>query len=300
MKHIIITGGTGFIGKNLIEKLNQKGYTINVLSREKEFVDFAQTFWWNPSKNFIDERALEGVTDIIHLSGSNILEKPWNKRNKDRLINSRIRSIELLFNTVKKYKIKLDSFSSASAIGYYGAVTQNQIFDENTTPQHQDFASVLCQKWEEKADLFSEITRVNKVRIGLALGKDGGILSRLSSQHILSPLGSGKQWFPWVSVDDVSNIFIHLLENNHAQGVFNATAPNPITNAEFTSIFAKKSGKINLPITPAFALKMILGDRSELLLNGTRISSDKIIQTGFKFQDTDLNQTLDKYLHSVV
>lgn len=297
MKNILITGGTGFIGKTLIKKLSEKGYSINVLSRKKEFVDSARTFWWNPSNNFIDEKALEGITDIIHLAGSNILEKPWDKYNKARLIKSRTRSIDLLFNSVKKQNLKLDSFISASAIGYYGAVTQDTFFDENTTPQSQDFATVLCQKWEQKADLFSEITRVNKVRIGLVLGKGGGIISRLKSQPILSPLGNGKQWFPWVSVDDVTNIFIHLLENNHLNGVYNATAPNPVTNAQFTSLIAKKLGKTKLPITPSFALKMILGSRAELLLNGTRISSDKIIQTGFQFQDIDLEATLNKYIN---
>lgn len=296
MKRILITGGTGFIGQNLIKKLHQKGHSINVLSRKNEFMDFANTFWWNPSDNFIEEKALENVTDIIHLAGSNILEKPWDKYNKARLIKSRTRSIDLLFQTVKNLNIKLDSFSSASAIGYYGAVTQNEIFNESTQPKNQDFAATLCQKWEEKANLFSEITRVNKVRIGLVLGKDGGLLDKLKKQPILSPLGNGKQWFPWVSVDDVANIFIHLLENNQLQGTFNATAPNPVTNNEFTSIVAKKLHKVKLPITPAFALKIILGTRAELLLNGTRISSEKIIQTGYQFTHTDIESTLQYYL----
>ncbi len=296
MKRILITGGTGFIGENLIKQLHQKGYSINVLSRKKEFIDSADTFWWNPSNNFIDERALEGVTDIIHLAGSNILEKPWDKYNKARLIKSRTHSIDLLFRTVKILNLNLNSFSSASAIGYYGAVTQNEIFDENTPSQNHDFAATLCQKWEEKADCFSEITRVNKVRIGLVLGKDGGFLNRLKDQPILSPLGNGKQWFPWVGVDDVSGIFIHLLENDHLQGTFNATAPNPVTNGKFTNLVAKRLKKIKLPITPALALKMILRDRAALLLNGTRISSDKIIQTGYQFQYTDLEMALNQYI----
>ncbi len=296
MKSVLITGGTGFIGKNLIEKLNQKGYSVNVLSRKKEFIASAQTFWWDPSKNLIDEKALEDVTDIIHLAGSNILKKPWNKYNKARLIKSRTHSINFLFKTIKNHGIKLNSFSSASAIGYYGAVTQDQIFDENTPPQNDDFAAILCKKWEKSADVFSEITRVNKVRIGLVLGKNGGLLNRIKSQPILSTLGNGKQWFPWVSVTDVVNIFIHLLENQNIDGVFNATAPNPVTNNEFTSLLVKKLGKIKLPVTPAFALKMILGDRAELLLNGTRVSCEKIIKTGYKFEDTNLEQTLDKYI----
>ncbi len=297
MRNILITGGTGFIGKNLIKKLNQKGYAINILSRKKEYVDSAQTFWWDPSKNFIDEKDLEGITDIIHLAGSNILEKPWDKYNKARLIKSRTRSIDLLFNSIQNHNIKLDSFTSASAIGYYGAVTQDTFFDEDTLPQNQDFAAILCKKWEEKADIFSEITRVNKVRIGLTLGEEG-LLNRLKSQPILSPLGNGKQWFPWISVDDVTNIFIHLLENEHLNGVYNATSPNPVTNREFTNLLAKKLGKIKLPVTPALALKVFLGDRAELLLNGTRISSNKIIQSGFQFNDIDIETTLDKYIHT--
>ncbi|MFV0238156.1 MAG: TIGR01777 family oxidoreductase [Flavobacteriales bacterium] len=296
MRRVLITGGTGFVGENLIKKLNQKGYSVNILSRKKEFVKSAHTFWWNPSKNFIDEKALKGVTDVIHLAGANILEKPWDNYNKARLIKSRTHPIDLLFNTIQNHHIKLNSFISASAIGYYGNVTQNKIFDENTPPQDQSFTTFLCKKWEEKADLFSEITRVNKVRIGLILGNKGGILNRLKSQSILSPLGSGKQWFPWVSIDDITNIFIHLLENDNLKGVYNATAPNPVTNKEFTTLLAKKLKKLKIPITPAFVLRMILGERAELLLNGTRISSNKIIQSGFRFQDIDLERTIDKYI----
>jgi len=295
MKKILITGGTGFIGQNLIKKLVKKDYTIHVLSRKKRYIKSAKVFWWNPSNQFIDEKALEGVTDIIHLAGSNILKRKWNNKNKARLVKSRIKPLEILYKAVHKEKNHLNSFTSASAIGYYGNVTSKAIFDETTPIQKEDFITYLCKKWEEKADIFSQITRVNKVRIGIVLG-DGGILEKIKQRMILSPLGNGKQWMPWISIDDLTDIFIHLLENKTLSGIYNATSPHPVTNKQFTNALARKLHKPVLPVMPAFALKMILGKRAELLLKGTRISSEKIVQTGFRFNDTDLEKTLGKYL----
>jgi uncharacterized protein (TIGR01777 family) len=296
-KNVLITGGSGFVGEHLSHLLIDSGYTISILSRSKrENTENIFYYTWDVENQTIEEDAVLNADYVIHLAGANIAEKRWTNKRKENIINSREQSGQLILSVLKKHNKKLEAFISASAIGIYGAVNGQAICTENTRPA-KDFLGRVCQKWEAVADLFGQLgIRTVKVRTGLVLGQNDGFLSKLTPIFKLrlgSALGSGKQYMPWIYVEDLCAIYLEVLKNPNMDGAYNAAINDSTTNSSFSNTLAKVYGySIWLPNVPAFLIKIFLGEMANLVLTGRRVSSDKIESIGFHFKHKNLEDTL--------
>lgn len=291
---VLITGGSGLVAKELSKKLHSL-YSVRFLTRHKKSEN---EFEWDVKKGTIDENALLGVNHIIHLAGANISEKRWSSKQKKEIIFSRIESAKLLLNSLKKNNLKIDSFISASAVGYYGTTTDEKIYDE-TDAKGDDFLSYVVHQWEQVADLFVQdnvAKRVVKLRTGVVLSESGGALPKMISPiklYVGAILGNGKQYMPWVHIQDICSMYEFAVKNQHLNGVFNACSPTGVTYKEFTKILARVLRKPILTVyIPGFIIKLIFGESSVILLYGSRVSPNKITKTGFVFKFTDLELAL--------
>jgi uncharacterized protein (TIGR01777 family) len=285
---ILITGANGLVGRALTDSLAKSRITCHILSTKKNQVgsDKRNVFYWNPAENKIDERAFEGVDTIVHLAGEPIFAKAWTAEQKKKIIDSRVQGANLLLETSKKQNLKLNHFISASGIGYYGNGGDEWL--NEASPSDHSFTSEVCQLWENAASHFSEIgARVSVMRIGIVLSKDGGYLAEMHQKAnwgLLTSLGNGKQYVSWIHIDDLIRILVDLIQSKLEPGTYNASSPNPITNRELTRALAKAWHKsILLPPAPVFALKLLLGERSQALLDGQKASSEKLNNAGFPF-----------------
>ena len=205
MSKVLITGGTGLIGKHLQNLLIANKHKVVILSRNPKKKN---EFKWNISENYIDDNALRGVTHVIHLAGAGIANKRWTNKRKNELINSRVLSTNLLFKKVKELNIELKGFISASGIGYYGAITSDKTFTENDTSKN-DFISKVCVEWEKSVHQFKKLNiPVTILRTGVVLSKNGGALQKMNTPLFLSALGNGNQYMPWIHIDDLCNLYL--------------------------------------------------------------------------------------------
>jgi uncharacterized protein (TIGR01777 family) len=296
-KNVLISGGSGFIGKHLTNLLIGNGYSVSILSRsDKQNTEDITYYKWDITTHFIEEEAVIKADYILHLAGENIAEKPWTTKRKEEILQSREQSIQLIHDVLKKNNKKLDAFVSASGVGIYGAIDGEQICTENTPPEN-DFLGSTCQKWEAAADTIGDLQiRVVKIRTGLVLGKEDGFLKKLTpifKMRLGSALGSGKQYMPWIHVDDLCAIYLEAIKNSNMTGAYNAAIFDNTTNAVFSKTLAKVYGySIWLPNVPAFLIKMALGEMALIILKGRRVSSQKIVKLGFEFKFTALEQAL--------
>jgi uncharacterized protein (TIGR01777 family) len=300
MARVLITGGTGLIGAHLCRRLPEKGYEIAILSRAGADTGQIPTYIWDINKFEIDKEAIAAADYIIHLSGTNIGEKRWTRKRKQQIRDSRIRSAQLIYDEIRKQKKNLKAFISASAIGYYGTITTERIFIE-TDPPGDDFLGQTCSKWEHIADQFLDLgIRTVKIRTGVVLSDRGGALSKIAmpiKKGFGSAIGSGKQYLPWIHIDDLCGIYIKAIEDAQMVGAFNAVAPEHLTNKEFTQRLAYIMKKtLWLPNIPAFVMKSIFGKMSEILLQGSRVSSEKIQSAGYKFLFPSLESSLKQLI----
>ena len=296
-RNILITGGTGFIGKKITDLLIQSGYTVSILSRNNiENTSSISYYKWDVENNFIDEKAVLNADYIIHLAGENIADKRWTPARKNQIINSREQSIRLIYDVLKKNNKKLNAFVTASGIGIYGAINGEEICTENTTPA-TDFLGTTCQKWEAAADTIASLQiRTVKIRTGLVLGKNEGFLKKMTpifKYGLGSALGSGKQYMPWIHIDDLCAIYLKVIQDINTSGPYNAAVSDTTTNATFSKTLAKIYGySIWLPNVPSFILKIALGEMSDIITKGRRVLSKKIEKTGFEFKYKDLEIAL--------
>lgn len=284
MKKVLITGGTGLIGRRLSPLLQSQGYEVRWLSRSENPESPYPSFVWDIPKGFIDEKAFEDLDYIVHLAGAGIADKKWSDQRKKILIDSRVESTRLLYRYVQKLDIPLKAFISSSAIGFYGSVTSEIIFKEDDNPGN-DFLAHICKLWEESIFEFeaSEIRTV-AIRTGIVLSKDGGALSKMKTP-VITPLGNGLQYMPWIHIDDLCNLYLKVVEDDSLQGAYNGVAPEHETNKTLSKKLAKAFKRPFVPIgAPAFVLKATFGEMSTILLNGSRVSSEKTSATGFKFR----------------
>ncbi len=300
MAQVLISGGTGLVGKALCEKLQAKGYDIAILSRSKKNNKTFKTYLWDPQNNQIDPKAIASSDYIIHLAGANIADKKWTTSRKKLILDSRVQSADLIFNEVKKQEKEMMAFISASAVGCYGAITSDKIFTEEDSFA-DDFLGHTCQKWEQAAEQFQTLNiRTTILRTGLVLNKQGGALEKMLipvKMGLASAIGNGRQYLPWIHIDDLCELYIKAIEDNQMEGVFNAVAPDFQTNKSFTQALAKALQKpFFLPNIPAFLLKIILGEMSNLLLKGSRVSSNKILKFVFIFKFPKLGSALKDLL----
>lgn len=296
MAVILISGGTGLVGKALSKHLLSKGHKIRVLSRSPKSTDRIKSFYWDVEKNEIDEKAFDSVEHIVHLAGSGIADKRWTNERKQEIIDSRVDSIKLITSIVKKKNIQLKSFVGASAIGIYGMITSDKIYSETDKGQ-DDFLSQSCIQWENAYQEIQTLSTKNCIiRIGVVLSKDGGALKRLLPLFQLglgSAVGSGKQYMPWIHIDDLVVVFHESLFNPNYNGIYNAVSPEETTNQSFSKQLAKSLSKpFFIPNVPTFILKLVFGEMAKVLLEGSRVSSQKLINNGFQFQFPTLNQAI--------
>ena len=296
-KNVLITGGTGFIGKKLTYLLLQNGFSVSIFSRsfQQNSADVSY-FRWDISSQFIDEIAVLNADYIIHLAGEGIADKRWTARRKEEIVQSREQSIALIYEVLKKHKKKLDAFVSASGVGIYGAINGSEICTENTSAVN-DFLGSTCQKWEAAADTIESLAiRTVKIRTGLVLGKGEGFLKKLNpifKMKLGSALGSGKQYMPWIHIDDLCAIYLEALNNTKMTGAYNAAINDNTDNKTFSKTLAHVYGySLWLPKVPAFLIKMVLGEMALIILKGRRVSSDKIEKTGFQFRFKNLEEAL--------
>ncbi|MCR4031180.1 MULTISPECIES: TIGR01777 family oxidoreductase [Flavobacterium] len=296
-QNVLLTGGSGFIGKHLTDVLLEAGFSVSVLSRSKrENSPAIQYYKWDLNKSYIDEDAVLNADYIIHLAGEGIVEKRWTAKRKKAIVESRVKPIDVILSVLEKHNKKLEAFVSASGIGIYGAITSHKICIENMSPA-DDFLGTTCQKWESAVDKIGALNiRTVKIRTGIVLGKDEGFLKKLTPSFKAgfgAILGSGKQYLPWIHIDDLCNIYLKSIQDQNLEGPYNACITDNTTNSRFSKTFAKQFDyTIWLPKIPPFFLKLVLGEMSEVILTGQRASSEKIQKTGFEFQFTDLEKTL--------
>ena len=296
-KNVLISGGSGFVGKHLTDLLLANGYSVSILSRsQKQNTEQVNYYQWDVDANFIDENAVLKADYIIHLAGEGIADKRWTAKRKEVIVRSREQSIKLIYNILKINNKKLEAFISASGIGIYGAKNGSEICTENS-PLANDFLGRTCQKWEAAADTIASLgIRTVKIRTGLVLGKNEGFLKQLVPVFKLklgSALGSGKQYMPWIHIDDLCGIYFKSLNNLEIKGAYNAAVLDNTTNTVFSKTLAKLFGySMWLPNVPAFVMQLILGEMAQIVLTGQRVSSNKIESSGFKFQHTSLEKAL--------
>jgi hypothetical protein len=295
---ILITGGTGFIGRTLCHRLLDSGHELIVLSRRPEQVTRLCGEAVTAISALEDLSAEEAINAIINLSGEGIADRLWTKKRKQELLDSRINITNELITYVARARQKPSIMISGSAVGYYGSNGESET--DETTDNPDDFAQQLCKQWEAAAEVVKQHgVRLCILRIGLVIGRDGGFVKRMLLPFKLGlggRLGDGQQWMSWIHKEDLITIIETLLNAAELEGIFNATAPQPVTNAEFTACLAKNLHRPAIFPVPAFVLKMLLGEMSELLLDGQKILPDRLIEQEFSFQYKSLDSALKAIL----
>ncbi len=294
---ILIAGGTGLVGSRLIQMLHQKGYVVNILTRSPKGRE--NHFAWDIKSKTINVKAFDQVKHVINLAGAGIADKLWTKARKKLIIDSRVQSNLLLIEKIERHKVPISSYTSASAVGIYGD-QGDQWLTENHVGNPEDFMVDTCIKWENTLNhpALNSIRKV-RIRIGLVLAKHGGVMPKLlTSFHagFGSYFGNGKQYYPWIHIDDLCRIFIKAIEDDSLQGAYNGVAPNPHTNKDLIKGIGEQLGKKWMVPVPSLALKAGMGEMSSVVLNSHRVSADKIISAGFDFQFADLSSALKDLL----
>ena len=297
---VLITGGSGLIGRYLTSLLLAEGYNVSHLSRKTNQFGKVRVYRWDPEKNIIDPAIFDGVNHIIHLAGANIGDKRWSSNRKEEIIGSRVNSTWFLHKTISENNIKLKSFISASAIGYYGSISSENIFRESDSAG-KDFLGNTCRLWEEAADMFENTgIRTVKIRTGVVLEKSDSALSKLMKATkfgFVVQTGDGTQYMPWIHINDLCKIYLKAIEDRSMSGAYNAVAPGHVTHKEFIRTLANTVKRPVFPVSiPAFALRIALGEMSDVILKGSRVSSGKITNAGYEFLFPELEAALKETL----
>ena len=299
MKSILITGGTGLIGSKLLDSIDKSVYNVYVLTRKKSYKENGVNYInWDPENSVLDISHIKNLYSVINLAGESIDGSRWTSNYKRKILDSRVNSTRLLFNKVKEMKELPKSFISASATGFYEVNTDNPQVE--TDLPGNNFLSDVVQQWEKEILKFKGIgLRTTTFRIGLVLSKDGGVLKRLYPifKFFLGvPIGSGKQMISWIHESDMIGLINMAIESNKLEGIYNAVAPEIITNTEFTKSLLKSLNRFSYPSiikAPSFIVRILFGEQSDLVLNGLNVSSEKIMQSNYKFKFTKLSSALN-------
>jgi uncharacterized protein (TIGR01777 family) len=296
----IISGGTGFIGRRIVERFLQNQHYVGVWSRQpgKEKRAAVASFSWDPLLGEPPAESLNAMDAVIHLAGEPVAQR-WNVEVKRRIRDSRVLGTRALVEAISRVRHKPKVLVCASAIGYYGD-RGDEVLTESSS-HGGGFLADVCRGWEAEADRATEFgLRVVKLRIGFVLGKDGGALAKMVPvfrAFVGGRLGSGKQWVPWIHVADVAEMFLHTVENDIA-GVWNATSPNPVTNAGFTRGMEKALHRPALFPVPPFALKLAFGELGRHMLDSSRVIPDAALKAGFPFRHPELAPALRDIISS--
>lgn len=288
---VVVTGGTGFIGRALCAELIKAGHAVIALTRDVEVAgpllgDHVETVEWNADLGGAWKSSIDGADAVVNLAGESIGDKRWTAARKQIIIGSRLAATNALVEAIGKAKRKPEVMINMSAIGYYGSHGDEVVTESD--PPGNDFLATTTKQWEDAARKV-EATGIRLVllRTGIVLEDGGGALARLLTPFRLfvgGPLGSGKQWFSWIHRDDVIGLFRFALENKNVKGVMNATAPEPLTNKEFCATLGKVMGRPSWAPVPGFVLKIILGEMSMMVLTGQRVMPVAAEKAGYKFK----------------
>ncbi|NOQ16396.1 MAG: TIGR01777 family protein [Methyloprofundus sp.] len=291
---ILITGGTGFIGKKLCLFLLSNGHELTVLSRKPKEVPLLCGESVQAISNIEQLTGSDSFDAIINLAGEGIANSRWTDARKQVLLDSRINTTKQLLAYIRRAKIKPEVLISGSAVGYYGN-RGSKVLNEKSDP-HEDFAHELCEKWETVAREAEALNvRVCIIRTGLVIGEGGGFLKRMLPPFkfgLGGPMGSGQQWMSWIHITDLIAIIDKLLISEVLQGTFNATAPNPVSNAEFSQTLANILNRPAFLPIPTFVLEVLFGEMAELLIGGQRVVPERIEHAGYEFQFKTLGLAL--------
>jgi uncharacterized protein (TIGR01777 family) len=309
MSTILITGGTGMVGTKLSEILIENGFDIIILSRNPlpaaQLPKGIRHAKWDLSKKYIDPEAFAAADHIVHLAGAGVADKRWNKKRKEEIVNSRAESGALLVHALQNIPNKIQSVHSASGIGWYGADTQRSLhtgFTEDA-PADTEFLGATCKIWEEKIEGVKALgKRLTIFRLGIVLSNTGGALVEFKKPIGLgfaAILGNGKQNISWIHIDDLCHLFLKAITDASMQGVYNAVAPETVTNKHLTISLAKAMcGNFYIPIhVPAFLLELVLGEMSIEVLKSAKVNSFKTQGTGFQYQYPFLADAIKALIH---
>jgi len=284
---VLITGGSGLVGTRLSQLLIEEGYNVIHMGRKKARKGTIIAYQWDLENKTIEVEALLRADHIIHLAGAGVVDSRWTDERKKEIISSRVDTLGLLISELKRKDFRPKTLVSASAVGYYGN-RGTELVDENTSAGN-DFLADVCKAWEAAAQPVTDLgTRLVILRTGIVLSTQGGALPQTAKPiqfGIGATLGDGKQYVPWIHIDDLCQQYIFAIKNEKLEGIYNATAPQPVTNKEFTESIADALGKKTIAApAPAFVLRLAMGEMADAVLGGQRTSSMKIQDAGFAFK----------------
>jgi uncharacterized protein (TIGR01777 family) len=298
---ILITGATGLVGQELVSLLLQNGHTVHYLSTSNNKLvtnSNYKGFYWNPKTAEIDTDSLADVEVVVHLAGASVAKK-WTKSYKDEIIDSRILSTKLLFQTLQNTPNKVKQIVSASAIGIYPDSLTN-IYHESDLDIDVSFLGNVVKLWENEVNQFEKLQLiVSKIRIGIVLAKNGGAMQEMVKPiqyGVGAAFGSGEQYQSWIHIQDLVAIFYHVIENK-LPGIYNGVSPYPVTNTELTRSIAKTLNKpFFLPNIPKFVMQLILGEMHQILFSSQHVSCRKLLDENFQFKFASLDKALNDLL----
>ena len=288
---IVVSGATGLVGSNLVAHLKSSGHQVFKLVRSNQRDDDIP---WTPYEKRVDKKSLQGAEAVVHLSGENIASR-WTKAKKRRIRESRLLTTTFLCETLAELKQPPKVLVCASAVGFYGD-RGDEVVDENSNPG-SDFLADVCQEWEAATESATAGgIRVVNLRIGVILSPAGGALAKMLLPFKMGAggvMGSGNQYWSWISIDDVAGAILHTITTQSLKGPVNAVSPNPVTNREFTKILGHVLSRPTIFPMPAFAARLVFGEMGDaLLLASTRVKPAKLLESGFQFQNQDLENAL--------
>lgn len=296
MSRVLIAGGSGLLGKTISKELIAKNYDVIHLSRSPKSNASVPTYKWDINQSYIDPLALEDVDFVINLAGTGIADKRWTAARKKSIIDSRVNGNLFFKKLIEEEKLRPKKFISSGAIGFYGD-RGNEKLTEQSAAGDSGFLAESCKQWEDSV-MAIEATNVPvaNVRIGIVLSKEGGALEKMlgpAKFGLGSYFGDGSQIYSWVHIKDIANIFIWLVENNKAVGTYNGTAPNPISNKKFAEVMMQvKAGPGIVAPVPKFVLNIMLGEMKDVVLTGSNVLPERLLNEGFKFEFEQLEESL--------
>jgi uncharacterized protein (TIGR01777 family) len=286
---ILVTGATGLIGRSLCRSLTGEGHVVSAVSRslvKPQGLAVAAVHQWDPQSGPLPQSALDGVDAVVNLAGEPLDARRWSDQQKRLIRDSRIVTTRNLVEGLRSVDRKPAAFVSGSAVGFYGDRGDEQL--DETSPAGRGFMSEVCQEWEREAARATELgVRVVQVRTGVVLSGEGGALQKMLAVFkfgLGGPLGSGKQWFPWIHINDIVGIFRHAMVTSSLAGPVNGVAPKAVTNGEFTRELARALRRPAFLPVPEMALRVLMGEMSEVLFESQRVVPKAALASGYEFQ----------------
>lgn len=305
---VAVTGATGFVGSRLVERLQQEGHSVLVLTRNPERAKRVfpssvssglEIVGYTPTKSGVWQQAISGCDGVVNLAGAPIADERWTPQRKQEILESRSTATQKLVEAIAQANSKPSVLVSASAVGYYGS-SETALFDENS-PSGRDFLANVCLAWEAAAQQVQEVgTRLVILRLGIVLGMGGALGKMLTPFKLFAggPLGSGHQWFSWIHREDLVNLILFSLTNSSVEGVLNATAPNPVKMDQLCHALGEVLHRPSWLPVPDFALEMLLGDAAQVILQGQQVVPKRTLSYNFNYQYPTVKPALEEILSS--